>query len=222
MHKIPTLFLRDPEKPWIVTDQVNPDCAWVLAGEGQAYVKWDGTAIRVLDGELWKRYTLRPNNTPPPSFECKTEIGPGKFVGWVRAPEDDPANQWLYEAIGNYPGGYPLDGTYELCGPKVPPSSPPGDRKPRPGVKRVVHKADPHGFGRHVLVPHSHVAVSVGSTYEALKAFFSGGGSWEARIQAGFPVDLAGPRGAEGLVWHHPDGRMAKVKRTDFGLPWAQ
>ena len=22
----------------------------------------------------------------------------------------------------------------------------------------------------------------------------------------------------EGLVWHHPDGRMAKIKRRDFGL----
>lgn len=24
----------------------------------------------------------------------------------------------------------------------------------------------------------------------------------------------------EGLVWHHRDGRMAKVKRRDFGIPW--
>lgn len=24
----------------------------------------------------------------------------------------------------------------------------------------------------------------------------------------------------EGLVWHHPDGRMAKIKRRDFGFPW--
>lgn len=24
----------------------------------------------------------------------------------------------------------------------------------------------------------------------------------------------------EGIVWHHPDGRMAKIKRGDFGLPW--
>jgi len=24
----------------------------------------------------------------------------------------------------------------------------------------------------------------------------------------------------EGLVWHHPDGRMAKIKRRDFGLQW--
>ena len=24
----------------------------------------------------------------------------------------------------------------------------------------------------------------------------------------------------EGIVWHHPDGRYAKLKRKDFGLPW--
>ena len=24
----------------------------------------------------------------------------------------------------------------------------------------------------------------------------------------------------EGIVWHHEDGRMAKIKRRDFGLPW--
>lgn len=24
----------------------------------------------------------------------------------------------------------------------------------------------------------------------------------------------------EGIVWHHPDGRMAKLKRKDFGLQW--
>ncbi|WP_299076280.1 DUF5565 family protein [uncultured Paraglaciecola sp.] len=24
----------------------------------------------------------------------------------------------------------------------------------------------------------------------------------------------------EGVVWHHPDGRMAKIKRRDFGFDW--
>lgn len=24
----------------------------------------------------------------------------------------------------------------------------------------------------------------------------------------------------EGIVFHHPDGRMAKIKRRDYGLPW--
>lgn len=24
----------------------------------------------------------------------------------------------------------------------------------------------------------------------------------------------------EGIVWHHPDGRMVKIKARDFGIPW--
>jgi len=24
----------------------------------------------------------------------------------------------------------------------------------------------------------------------------------------------------EGIVFHHPDGRLAKIKQRDFGLPW--
>jgi hypothetical protein len=26
------------------------------------------------------------------------------------------------------------------------------------------------------------------------------------------------PQDIEGIVWHHPDGRMAKIKKRDFGL----
>ena len=40
------------------------------------------------------------------------------------------------------------------------------------------------------------------------------------------PRDFEGIKGylkmvqIEGLVFHHPDGRMAKIKRTDFGFDW--
>ncbi len=39
------------------------------------------------------------------------------------------------------------------------------------------------------------------------------------RTFAGLKEWLAGQQ-IEGLVWHHPDGRMAKIKRRDFGLKW--
>jgi hypothetical protein len=41
----------------------------------------------------------------------------------------------------------------------------------------------------------------VGRTFEAIRDWLSG-------------ADV------EGLVWHHPDGRMAKIKRRDFGFKW--
>ena len=37
------------------------------------------------------------------------------------------------------------------------------------------------------------------------------------RDYAGLRAYLA-TRDIEGVVWHHPDGRMAKVKARDFGL----
>lgn len=47
-----------------------------------------------------------------------------------------------------------------------------------------------------------------------------------------FVADLSGPvsfdsvriwlivNHEEGIVWHHPDGRMAKIKARDFGMDW--
>jgi hypothetical protein len=40
------------------------------------------------------------------------------------------------------------------------------------------------------------------------------------RTFAGLRAWLTTYTTAEGLVFHHPDGRMAKIKRRDFGLPW--
>jgi uncharacterized protein DUF5565 len=47
----------------------------------------------------------------------------------------------------------------------------------------------------------------------------------EADELPGAPRDFAGlaawlhAHPYEGIVWHHPDGRMAKIKRRDFPLP---
>lgn len=48
----------------------------------------------------------------------------------------------------------------------------------------------------------------------------------QARVYPDAPRDFDGIRAwltenvIEGLVWRHPDGRMAKIKRRDFGLKW--
>ncbi len=46
-------------------------------------------------------------------------------------------------------------------------------------------------------------------------------------ILEGMPRDFKGLKAwfdthpmYEGIVWHHPDGRMVKIKRKDFGLAW--
>ncbi len=179
MQKIPMLFLRDPDNPRRVTDQVNPECQWVFDGEGAPHPKWDGTACLVRGGRLFKRYELKPGRTPPPDFEPAQEPDPntGKTPGWVPVG-DGPEDRWHREA-------YRLslaEGTYELIGPKV--------------------QGNPHSEpGRHWLSSHKFPIAGNPRTREEIRAWLDG-------------------HRCEGIVWHHPDGRMAKIRRKDFGLSW--
>jgi hypothetical protein len=63
-------------------------------------------------------------------------------------------------------------------------------------------QGNPEQYEKHLLVPHhgeSLVLADVPRTFDALKIWLAG-------------------KDFEGIVWHHPDGRMAKIKLRDFGL----
>lgn len=63
-------------------------------------------------------------------------------------------------------------------------------------------QGNPNGWDRHYLIVHGGETLdNVPTTFDALR-------QW-----------LADHR-YEGIVWHHPDGRMVKIKRRDLGLPW--
>lgn len=55
VQKVPTLFMRDESDRKHVTREVNPECQWVLAGEGVPTRKYDGTGCLVRDGKRYKR-----------------------------------------------------------------------------------------------------------------------------------------------------------------------
>lgn len=56
MKKIPTLFERIYENHRVVgiTPNVTPGMEWVLAGEGTATVKIDGSCCAVIGGRLYR------------------------------------------------------------------------------------------------------------------------------------------------------------------------
>lgn len=63
---------------------------------------------------------------------------------------------------------------------------------------------NPEGFPQEKLVPHGKGVLirlkgDFPRTFDGLKMFFE-------------TVDI------EGIVWHHPDGRMVKIKKRDFGF----
>ena len=64
-------------------------------------------------------------------------------------------------------------------------------------------QGDPEAVGAHRLVRHGEGIAgpldAVPRTFDALREWLTG-------------------KNIEGVVWHHPDGRMAKIKLRDFGL----
>lgn len=182
MRKIPTVFVRDPENPKLVTEQVNPGCEWVLAGEGVATRKYDGTCVMLdEDGEWWARREVKAGKAAPDSFEpVSTDPATGKTVGWEPIGQS-PFGKFHAEALWN-----PMErrriGTYELCGPKI--------------------NGNPEKADSHVLIAHAD-AETVGAS------------GWDYAMIRQLVTSLAAD-GWEGIVWHHPDGRMAKIKARDF------
>jgi hypothetical protein len=177
VKKIPTVFERDWDgNPSLVLNKVTPGCEWVLAGEGIATQKYDGTSCLIRDGKLYKRRELRPGDKEPLNFEkADFDERTGKTAGWVPVGEG-PEDKWHRLAFNTT-----VDGTYELLGPKI---------------QNNPEKAEVHVLLRHLEASRFPEAPR---EFEALKVWLN-------------------DKDIEGLVFHHPDGRMAKIKLKDFGL----
>lgn len=184
MQKIISLFCRNYETDYLVRNEIVPGAEWVIAGEGIATAKIDGTCCLVRNGKLYKRYELKHNKTAPEGFEAAQSPDPktGDTPGWVPVG-DGPEDKWHREAFDLLIEGWAIDGTYELVGPKI--------------------QKNPYKLSSHRLIRHGKEALSPQPPRD-----FNGLRSWLENHEM------------EGIVWHHPDGRMVKLKRKDFGLPW--
>ncbi|MBU2670595.1 hypothetical protein KOI35_44555 [Actinoplanes bogorensis] len=177
MKKIPTLFLRDPERRKILLPRVHPDCGWVVAGEGVPTRKYDGTCVMFdSDGVWWGRREVRPARTRPPGYRpVMTDPVTGKTVGWEPIAQSSYAR---YHAEALTSGRFTA-GTYELIGERI--------------------NGNPERIRGHALVAHAEAdRLDVPLDFAGLRTWL-----------------LAHPQ-FEGIVWHHPDGRRAKLKHRDF------
>jgi hypothetical protein len=182
MQKIPTVFRRDPGDMKRVLPEVNPECQWVLDGEGTATRKYDGTCV-MLDGEdrWWARREVKPDKTPPANYvPVGTDEATGKTVGWE--PIEQSAFAKYHAEAVQHEEAHGIEhtlGTYELVGPKV-------NGNPE---REIIHRLVKHAAAEGLNAPRDH---------DGLR-------DW-----------LLAHAQYEGIVWHHPDGRMAKLKRRDF------
>lgn len=209
MKKIKSLFKRDYTGDRLVYDELVEGSEWVAAGEGRATMKYDGTCCLVRDGKLYKRYDRKLTKSAYRKKKRDAAFVPsvGDFKpapnGW-EAAETEPNKH-----TGHWPGWVLVD--FDL----------PENRWHKEGwenFQRAVSlgyvssgtfelvgpkvQSNPYGLDSHDLWRHgAGFQFDIPRTFDELKAFFT-------------------DREIEGIVWHHPDGRMVKIKRSDFGYPW--
>lgn len=155
MKKIPTLFEREYEGHRIVgiTPKVTAGCEWVLAGEGVATVKYDGSCCAIINGELYKRYDAKKGKRPPIGAIacCAPDPITGHHPHWVKVDADNPSDKWFVEAYNNTDFEAEGDGTYEAIGPHF--------------------QGNPYNLNADMLVKHGVVALEVERTFEGIRAF---------------------------------------------------
>lgn len=205
MRKIPSLFKRDyGEGRRLVYDELVPGTEWVQRGEGVATVKFDGTACMVRNGKLYKRRDRKPSKRVWRRHERGTPWKPDEFrdapPGW-EACEDAPNLH-----TGHWPGWIPVgEGPEDVWHRRAWENYLPGTL-PDGSYELVGYKVqdNPYSIHYHAFWRHGASVIEDCPTgFEGLREFFT---------------DTV----TEGIVWHHPDGRMVKIKRRDFGFDWPQ
>lgn len=189
MQKIISLFQRNYDGDRLVRDEVVPGAEWVINGEGLATRKWDGTCCMIKDGVLYKRYDAKKGKTPPEGFIPAQE--PDEVTGhWPGWLKvgEGKENRWHQEAFKK---GMVWDSAGQAC-------------ELIDGTYELVGpkingNKDGITAGHWLMAHGKHLLPDAPRTFYELKAWFA-------------------DKDIEGIVWHHPDGRMVKIKKKDFGF----
>ena len=146
MKKIPTLFERDwaGDKSKVLPGVPKVDLTGAVATR-----KFDGSAVLVENGKLYRRYDAKHGKAEPPNFRLvERDDETGHVVGWIPVEPTDPSNKWLLSI--------PMpteDGTYEFCGPKM--------------------QGNPEGLPEHMFIRHGVVTVNAPVTFEGIREYLS-------------------------------------------------
>lgn len=209
MRKIKTVFVRDFDNHSVnIRNEVAKGCEWVFTEPCIPTRKMDGTACAIIQGKLYARLdykNLKSKILPEGAIPCQEapdEIT-GSFPYWVPATK---------EGVNILTEG--LDGTCRI------------DNSYKYAVSAfidLINQTNPTVLteldGTYELVgPHSQgnldnyptdTLVKHGSIVLDLKDF-----SFEG-IRSYLEVTPI-----EGIVFYGSDGKMAKIKKTDFGFVW--
>lgn len=186
--KIPNLFVTDPAAPG-GEPMVNPECKWVMDGEGIATRMYDGVCV-LFDGRYWwARCTVPVAEKGPAGFlPIEHQEEPDQWIGWepMSGSRHLAAHSEAVEPLLQFGGviKQPVPtGTYELVGPTI--------------------NGNPEHAQYHRLEKHANAEQ------------FDLGAPPSYEVICEYALGLL-EEGIEGIVWQHADGRMAKVRGKDF------
>lgn len=155
MKKMKSLFKRQFEYNRIVKclNEVEPECKWVLDGEGWATEKLDGTCCLIQDRKIYRRYDYKKGRIlPKGAIPCQEEPDhiTGHFPHWVLCTEKEPNDKYHIEAFKRQ---QELEnGTYELIG--------------------IHFNSNPYNLDTDILVKHGSIILeNVPRNYEGIKKY---------------------------------------------------
>lgn len=203
MEKIKSLFKKDySTRGALAYNEIVDGSEWVIAGDGVPTEKFDGTSCLIKDGILYKRYDRKVNASAAKRLKRGYELSLSDFKdapdGWVEVnPPDFSTGHWMGWVLVDF--DLPENKWHkEAFSSLVFPSS---------GTYELIGKSvqgNPYLLENNILVKHGATKFSqdfVPRDFFGLKLFFEN-------------------NKMEGIVWHHQDGRMVKVKASDFGVRW--
>lgn len=188
MKKISTLYRKNPENLGRVINEINPENEWAL--EAKATRKFDGTSVAIIEGKLYKRLDCKIN---PKTGKYKKPVPKGAIPCQEADTQSGHHPHWILCERENPADRYHFIGFDQLT----------NEGKVIDGTYELIGEkvqGNPEGIEGYILVKHGAVELDVTNrTYEGLKSYLA-------------EEDI------EGIVFHHEDGRMCKIRKTDFGF----
>lgn len=189
MEKIPTIFKRDFNNNGKITRDYDDHVEGFVYEEALPTEKMDGTNVR-LTVRNHTLVRLEKRRNPDKIQKAKGILEPW----YVDADEFDASDKYMWEAARNTDLSALEDGEYsgEALGPSI--------------------QGNPLKLDKHTVflfsvdsILRNYVFTDAPHTYDELK-------EWLPKQKSKFGNDCF----IEGIVWHHPNGRMAKIKAKDF------
>lgn len=207
MKKIPTLFERVYENHKVVDclPNVTAGMEWVLAGDGIATVKIDGSCCAIINGEFYKRYDAKKGRkVPEGAIKCQEEpdLITGHFPCWVKCDRNNPADKWFWAAYDSLINVKKDCKVLSFGTTKVSLNEDLLDAEIKTYEAVGEHfQGNPYNLSGDMLVRHGEAVIEVERTYEGIKQFLS-------------------KNYIEGIVFWKDGQPQCKIKRSDFGFDW--